>query len=253
MTTVIKRGLGSRRDVQILITLIILGAAVLVWAGIFSHRLRKLPLEPMLEQTPEEVVKLGALARGPARMVVYKHDEMAHVVSYAAAQHPVTLGWRGVPAGSVITVNKIRVDGNEVWVEGLVQQRGDDQPAVIHGSFLEPYTPLLLDKTLEVSGVKLISFTEAGKERRALNGWVRNVGSTVISQCVVTCTFQDRRENPVEVFHTETLTLPVQTLVRFHTPMTQKSFASISIQISYATPDGLRNYLPQVAIKKSSL
>jgi hypothetical protein len=123
----------------------------------------------------------------------------------------------------------------------------------VHGSFLEPYAPLVLEKTVELADVKLVSVSNGGKSRRALNGWLRNIGPTPITQCVVTCTFQDERERPVHVEQTEALTLPTHQLVRFRTPLTDKPFASISIQITHASADGLRTYLPQVVILKSNL
>ncbi len=253
MTTHIERGLGGRKDVQILLVTLILGLLAILWALKVRDKVTAPVGVPAVERSPEEVLQLAALARGPSRIPAFKPGHLARVVTFAPGRDPDTHQWRGLPAQNVLTVSSVEVEGEDVWVSGWLQQPGDDARIVVHGSFLELYVPLLLDKTIELADVKLISVSDGAKSRRALNGWLRNVSANPITQCVVTCTFQDQRDRPVHVEQTAAMTLASHDLVRFHTPMTDKTFASISIQITHATPDGLRSYLPQVVIQKSNL
>ena len=253
MATHLERGFGSRKDVQILLVTLILGLLAMVWALHVRDKVTAPAGVSAVELSPEEVLKLAGLARGPSRIPVFKPQDLARVVTFAPGRDPDASQWRGVPAQSIITVRDVNIEGDDVWVWGWLQQPGDDPRIIVHGSFLELYTPLLLEKTVELADVKLIAVSNGGKSRRAINGWLRNVGPTPITQCVVTCTFQNERERPVHVEQTAALTLPSHELVRFHTPLTDKPFASISIQIAYATADGLRTYLPQVVIQKSNL
>lgn len=253
MTTQLQRGIGGRRGLQVLLVTLIIGLLAIVWALKVRDKLEGPIGVPVVERDPQEVLKLGALARGPSRMPGFTANDLARVVTFAPGRDPDSYEWRGIPANSIITVSQVNIEGEDVWVWGWWQQPGDDRRIVIHASFLEPYAPLLLDKTIELADVKLVAFTEGTQSRRALHGWLRNVTSGPITQCVVTCTFQDQHDQPVHVERTEPLTLPTLELVRFHTPMTDKAFASISIQITYTTTEGLRTYLPQVVIQKSSL
>lgn len=253
MTAVITRGLGGRKQVQLLLVTLIVGSLAVLGVLWWRQKLTEPQGVVAVARPPAEVLKLGSLARGPARVVALHPDDMARVVAFAPGQQPDTHEWRGVPADTIITVTSLNFAGEDVWVRGLIQHRGEDAPIIVHASFLEPYTPLLLEKSVEIADVKLVSAVEGGKSRIAVNGWLRNMSSQTISQCVITCSFQDHNEHAVDIYRSEATILPILELVGFHTHMTDKAFASIAVQITYATPDGLRNYLPQVVIQKSNL
>jgi hypothetical protein len=253
MTTGITRGLGGRKEVQLLLVTLIVGAIAILVMLLVRQKLAEPQGVVAVARTPEEVLKLGPRARGPARVVALHTNDTARVVAFAPGEQPNTHEWQGVPADTIIAVTGLNFAGEEVWVHGLIQHRGDAAPIILHASFLEPYTPLLLDKAVEIADVKLVSATDGGKARIAVNGWLRNMSSQTISQCVITCTFQDHNEHAVDIYRSEATVLPMLELVGFHTHMTDKAFASIAVQITYATPEGLRNYLPQVVIQKSNL
>jgi hypothetical protein len=108
-------------------------------------------------------------------------------------------------------------------------------------------------KGVELSDVRLVTLRGEASPETAVTGWLRNISGRAISQCTVACAFQDRQEREVELRRSATLDLPVGQLIRFQTLRTTKPFASIAIQIMYATPEGLREYLSTVVIQKSSL
>ena len=248
----ITRGLGGRKGIAVLITTGVVGAVILLAAFVYRHRLLAPKGILAVELPREEVLALGAKARGPLHEMGYVPNDLAKVASYAAAKR--TDGtWGGVAAGTVLQVTSTKVEEGDTWVTGLVQGGVRNEQLTVHASFLERYLPLVLERTLELSDVRLLMRQGGARPAIATSGWLRNITPNTISQCVVACVFQDKNEREVNTQRTDPLVLEPMKLVRFQTSMTDKPFASIALQISHATPDGLRNYLSTVIIPRSNL
>ncbi|MCX7916113.1 MAG: hypothetical protein N3A53_07400 [Verrucomicrobiae bacterium] len=71
MTIEIRRGLGTRRDVQILVATIFIGCLAVAWALVVRSRLEGPPKVPVSRQSREEILRLQHMARGPMRTVTY--------------------------------------------------------------------------------------------------------------------------------------------------------------------------------------
>lgn len=67
MTVEIRCGLGTRRDVQILLVTILIGCLAVAWALVVRNRLEGPRKIPVTRQSPEEILRLQHLARGPMR------------------------------------------------------------------------------------------------------------------------------------------------------------------------------------------
>ena len=208
---------------------------------------------PTAVLSPEKVLELGELARGPMSEVPYMANDMARVATYAVAKRAGDK-WDGLPAGTILQVTGTDIKEGETWVIGRVQGGVRSENVVVHGSFLERYLPVVLDKTMELSDVRLVHVSEMPPQM-SVTGWLRNITSQTISQCVVTCVFQDQNGREVDAQRTGDLVLPPLELIRFETGVTgtEKSFKSFSIQITHATPDGLRNYLSTIVIQRSTM
>lgn len=202
---------------------------------------------------PEKVLELGDKARGPMSEIPYVANDMARVATFAVATREGEK-WDGLPAGTVLQVTGTEIKDGETWVRGRVQGGVRNENVLVHGSFLERYLPVVLDKTIDLSDLRLVHVSEV-PPRMSVTGWLRNITSQTISQCVVTCVFQDNAGREVDAQRTADLVLPPLELVRFETGTTdrEKFFQSFSIQITHATPDGLRNYLSTVVIQRSAL
>lgn len=249
----ITRGLGTHRDKVILVGTIVAGVALLFLAIFVIHKARAPKGIEASALPPEEVLRLADKARGPMAEVSYVANDMAKVASFAVAKRDDG-SWKGFPAGAVLQVTGVTVEEGDTWVHARVQGGPREENVVVHGSFLERYLPLVLDKEIEFSDVRLVHVSES-PPRMSVTGWLRNITSRTITQCVVTCVFQDKDGKEVDVQRTGEIALPPLDLVRFETGTTDKewNFRSISIQISHATPEGLRNYLSTVVIQRSTL
>ena len=251
MTIKITRGLGGRKDVLVLGVIVVLGISGVLGARQMRHKITA-PTGVGTSTLPaEEIIALGEKARGPARAVAYHDRDVARVVAAAVAQRPDET-WQAVPMGTIFQVTGVVVAGEEVWLRGIMQGHQPQVALRIHASFLAPYQPVVLDNRVELADVRLLTLADS-RQRLALNAFLRNISDQTLSQCVVTCIFQNQGDRPVDTRRTDLLVLPPRELIRFQLPMTDKPYASIALQITYATPDGLRNYLPTVVIKKSSL
>jgi hypothetical protein len=249
----ITRGLGGRKGVAILIMTGVIGLLA-VLAGWEARRKMLSPKGvPAAVLPPEKILELGEQARGSMPEVPYVAGDMAKVASYAVAKRDAGT-WNGLPAGAVLRVTGTEIKDGETWVLGRVQGGVRNENVVVHGSFLERYLPVVLDKTMELSDVRLVHVSEVPLQM-SVTGWLRNITSQTISQCVVTCVFQDQNGREVDAQRTTDLVLPPLDLIRFETGTTdkEKTFRSFSIQITHATPDGLRNYLSTIVVQRSTL
>jgi hypothetical protein len=186
-------------------------------------------------------------------LIFVPHD-MARVASYAVGKTKDGK-WDGLPDGTVLLVKEMVMEGGEPWVRAEIQGGVRHGEVLVHASFLERYLPIVLDKTIEFSDMRLVHVAERPLPQMAVTGWLRNITSRTISQCVVTCVFTDKDGREVDIQRTKELVLPPLELVHFASGTTKKEgeFKSISIQITHATPDGLRNYLSTIVVQRSSL
>lgn len=248
----ITRGLGGAKGVHVLILTIEIGLVVLVGAFWLRYRMLKPKSVGVVSVSPEEVVVLGENARGVLPQVAYVVGDLARVAAFAVGRNAGG-GWQRMRENSLVRVLEVSVADGETWV--TVRREGGPAAAllVVHGSFLERYRPVVLDKKVELSDVKLIRTRSGNESQTGVSGWLRNVSGQPLTQCLVSCVFQDAEENQVDIRWSVELELPVGVLVPFQARQTEKAFESISLQIMYAGPTGLRNYLSQVVIPKSSL
>lgn len=247
----ITRGLGGRKGITILVLTGLAGLVAVLAAWLVRDRLMTVPPPAAIATSPEEVLRLGERARGPMPDVLYKPNDLARVASFAVAQRSNQV-WDGLPAGSVLRVTATRVEKGQTWVEGVVEGGLRTEPVVVHGSFLERYQPLVLDNVIELSDVRLVHVREVPTPQMTVSGWLRNVSGRTISQVVVSCTFQDKNQRRIDRRLTGLLTLPHLQFVRFETEPTDqgKYFTSMTLEISYGSPDGLMHYLPSVVIAR---
>jgi hypothetical protein len=252
MLVKITRGLGGRRGIIILVVTGMVGVLAVLAGWRVRHKMLSPRGVPAAVLPPEKVLELGERARGPMPEVPYKANDMARVASFAVAKRDNNK-WDGLPAGTILQVTGTEFTEGDTWVRGRVQGGLRNENVVVHGSFLERYLPVVLDRTVELSDVRLVHVSEV-PPRISVTGWLRNVTSQTISQCVLTCVFQDQNGREVDAQRTADLALPPMELIRFETGATDKQrvFKSFSIQITHATPDGLRNYLSTIVIQRSS-
>jgi hypothetical protein len=229
------------------------GATLLLFAYVFRAQLIGSRTVVPKEMSREEILAQGPKARGPMPDVVYVPGDMARVATFGVAKRSDDT-WEGLPAGSILQVTAVNLEGADTWVTGSIQGGARKEIVTASASFLERYMPLVLpERTLEVADLRLMMVKAAPRPGWALNGWLRNISSQTMSQCIVTCVFQDRADREVDITRSEPLVLPPLQLVRFQSKKTTKDFYQIAVQITHATPDGLRNYLSTIVINKSNL
>jgi hypothetical protein len=248
----ITRGLGGPKGILILAVTVLAGLTAVLAAWLFRQKVQA-PPPPVTELSPDEVLRLGPEARGQMPEIPYVTNDLARVVSFAVAQR--TDGtWGGLPAGVVLQVASTSVEKNNLWISGMVQGGTRRESVKIHSSFLERYLPVALASAVELSDVRLVHVAETPAPKMTVTGWLRNVTSETLSQCTVMCTFQDKGGGRLDRQATPDLVLRPQEFIRFETAPTgtEGQFAGITLEISHATADGLRNYLPAVIIPRSA-
>ena len=148
-------------------------------------------------------------------------------------------------------IDEIELHGEDTWVHVRAQGVAKPEHLLVHTSFLEAYRPVVLDKILEISGVRFVRVSGDPTHGLSVDGWLRNITPRPLLKCVVACVFRDERRREVETKLTTIPELAPGQLCPFQAAGTAKQFASISIEITHATPDGLRNYLSIVEINRS--
>lgn len=248
----ITRGWGGPKGILILVLTSVIGVVAILGVVLFRENVRA-PVPATTELRPDEVLRLAGKARGPMPEIPYVAKDLARVASFGSAQQ-ADGEWRGLPVGTVLQVVSTTVEGNGLWVSGIVQGGTSKEAVKIHSSFLDRYTPVSLGNTVELSDVRLIHVEEAPAPKLTVTGWLRNISSQTLSQCTVVCTFEDRGGAKLDRQQGPDMVLQPLEFVRFETPPTAtgKQFAELTIEISHATPDGLRNYLPAVVIPHST-
>lgn len=249
----IRRGLGTRRDVQILVATVLIGFVAVGWALVVRNRLEGPPTVTVTRQSPEEILRLQHLARGPMRTVSYLAGQRARVVTFAPAQEPLTHRWRGLEPGTILTITALNLDGEDLWVRGLVHRIGEELPVVVHASFLEPYQPMVLEKVLELANVKILVEARNGRRVHAVQGWVRNIGPERMEHLTIVCTFQNAEEHPVDVWRSEPISLRLLETHQFQTHWTERPFSAVALELAYGSPHGLRHIMPLVVIPRANL
>lgn len=246
------RDFGGGKGILILTTAALAGIVIIFTALYFCRRIEGRPLSAA-EISPDEVLRLGGKARGRMPEIPYVAKDLARVASFAAARR--TNGeWGGLPPGAVLQVASTLVEGRDLWVNGQVQGGPSKEPVRIHASFLERYLPVMLGDTVELSDVRLVHAAETPTPKMMVTGWLRNSTSQTLSQCLVMCTFQDPSGAQVDRQIARDLVLRPLQFVRFETAPTgtERQFVEITLEISHATSEGLRNYLPAVVIPHSA-
>lgn len=248
----VTKGLGGPQGVRILIMTLMIGAAILLLAYAVRHKMLAPKGVVAVELPREQVLALGDKARGTSADRAYLTNDMARVATFAAARRADST-WDGLAAGTVLQVVSSKISDGDTWVTGVVQGGARYEQVTLHASFLERYLPVVLERTMEVSDLRLMMVKSAPRPGLAVSGWLRNITSQTLSQCIVTCVFQDKGESEVDTARSEQMVLPPLQLIRFQSAKTDRQFNSIAIQITHATPDGLRNYLSTIVIKRSSM
>ena len=247
----ITRGRSSRKRILILTVTGLAGIAVIL-AGWYFRQKTEVRLPSTAEISPEKVLRLGAKARGRMPEIPFVAKNLARVASFAVAQGNGGK-WNGLAAGAVLQVASTSVERGGLWVNGLVQGGPSKELVKIHSSFLERYLPLMLDGTVELSDVRLVHAAETPTPKMVVTGWLRNSTSQTLSQCLVMCTFKDPSGAQLDRQVAGDLVLRPLEFIRFATAPTgtERQFTEITLEISHATSEGLRNYLPAVVIPHS--
>jgi hypothetical protein len=249
----ITRGIGGPKGLLILTVTGLVGLTAVLAVWLFRQKVEAPPTAVATDVSPEEVLRLGANARGPMPEIPYVAKDLARVASYAVAQRTGDK-WSGLPAGTVLLVAGTSIEGNGLWVNGAVQGGTSKESVKIHSSFLERYQPVVLANAVELSDVRLVHVSEPPSPKMTVTGWLRNISSQTLSQCTVSCTFQDKGGAKLDRQGTAELVLQPQEFIRFEAAptATEGQFAEITLEISHATAEGLRNYLPAVVIPHSA-
>lgn len=248
----ITRGMGGPKGILILTVTGLVGLTAVLAVWLFRQKVNAPPPAASANISPEEILRLGADARGTMPEIPYVAKDLARVASYAVAQR--TDGkWSGLPSGTVLRVAGTSVEGKDLWVNGSVQGGTSKESIKIHSSFLERYLPVVLGNAVELSDVRLVHVSEVPAPKMTVTGWLRNISSQTLSQCTVSCTFHDKGGAKLDRQGTLELVLEPQEFVRFEAAptATEGQFVEITLEISHATADGLRNYLPAVVIPHS--
>jgi hypothetical protein len=246
----ITRSLEGSKGLLVLTVTVLVGLAAVFGTWLFRQSTQASPATA--DVSPDEILRLGADARGQMPEIPYVAKDLARVASYAVAQR-VDGNWAGLPAGTVLQVANTSVENKDLWVSGMVQGGTTKESIRIHSSFLARYLPVALGSTIELSDVRLMHMSENPAPKMMVSGWLRNITSQTLSQCTVICTFQDKGGAKLDRQAVQDLVLRPQEFIRFETAPTgtEGQFAAITMEISHATPDGLRNYLPSVLIPHS--
>ena len=242
--------LQGPKGILVLVVTLAVGLLLVISVRNWRHKTLTSEPAPVAVQSPEKVLAAKEKARGPSRQPAFVGGETARVVTFAVGRR-VDETWEGIAEDAIIRVTRAEIVDGESWVTGKLDEGKHSHQVWIHASFLERYLPVVLENTCEVSDVRLVKAV-GSQPGAGVTGWLRNITSQTMSQCVVACIFQDRAGREVDVRRSETLTLAPYQLTRFQTAMrTEKPFASFAIQVTYAAPDGLRNYLSMVVVNKS--
>jgi hypothetical protein len=248
----ITRGLGGGRGILILTITGLAGIVVILATWYFRQKIEA-RLRAASEISPDEVLRLGAKARGRMPEIPYVAKDLTRVASFAVAQGSGGK-WSGLAVGTVLQVASTSAERGDLWVNGLVQSGPRKESVKIHSSFLERYLPLMLGDTVELSDVRLVHAAETRAPKMMVTGWLRNSTSQTLSQCLVMCIFKDQSGAQLDRQIARDLVLRPLKFVRFETAPagTEKQFSEITLEISHATSEGLRNYLPAVIIPHST-
>ncbi|HTS16251.1 MAG TPA: hypothetical protein VMP11_01635 [Verrucomicrobiae bacterium] len=248
----ITHGLGGPRGILTLVVTCVAGVVGMLGIWLFRENINESPRVPT-QSSPAEILHQAGGARGPKPEVPYIAKDLARVASFGIGQFPEGQ-WRGLPEGTVLQVAATTMEAGELWVKGVIEGGTSRDLVKVHSSFLERYTPVSLDNTVELSDVRLVHEVQTTAPKTAVTGWLRNISSQTLSQCTVVCTFQARGgPNPARQ-HVNNMVLRPLEFVRFATPPAaiDRATGDITLQISHAAPDGLRQYLPAVVIPRSS-
>ena len=104
----ITRGRSSRKRILILTVTGLAGIAVIL-AGWYFHHRSGVHLPATAEISPEEVLRLGANARGRMPEIPFVAKDLARVASFAVAQGNGGK-WNGLAAGAVLQVASTSVE-----------------------------------------------------------------------------------------------------------------------------------------------
>jgi hypothetical protein len=148
----ITRGLGGGRGILIL-TMTGLAGIVAILAACYFRQKIEARLPAASEISPDEVLRLGAKARGRMPEIPYVAKDLTRVASFAVAQGSGGK-WSGLAAGTALQVASTSAEGGDLWINGLVQSGPRKESVKIHSSFLKRYLPLILGDTVELSDGK---------------------------------------------------------------------------------------------------
>jgi hypothetical protein len=248
----ITRGLGGVKGLMVLILTVSVGIILVVLAGELRRRMLAPKGVAARPYKPETVLALREQARGAGKQLAYITGDFAQVVEFGPAQL-LDGQWITLEEGVVLKVTTAEIMAGETWVEGLLLDRTPTQMVRMHASFLTRYLPVVLDQKVELAQVRLVKTFEDGKPFVSVACSLRNITDRTLERVLISCVFQDRDGREVDVRRSPVSELPRLAGVRFQTYPTDKPFASFALQVTYATPEGLREYLSTVVIKKSSL
>jgi hypothetical protein len=250
----ITRGVGGRKGLRILLMTCLLGALLIVVGLKFRHKMTAPKGVSVTALPTGEIVKLGEKARGTMRDLIYKADELVRVADPAVAKD-VNGNWVELPDGAILLVKSVRSEHGDTWVTGVTQGFPPTSTMVVHSSFLTRYQPVLLNDKIEFSDMHLVHQPQKDGEQLIVCGYLRNITSQIISQCVVVSVLNDAEGRALHQRRSIPMTLTRQRALEFEVPHKVDGipYKSISVQTSYADADGKRVQLSLVSVQRSSL
>ena len=249
----ITHGLGGPKGILILVVTSVVGAVGILGVWLFRENLQS-PPAAAAELSPDEVLRLAGKARGTdaGDSLCGERPGARGVVRGRAAD-----GW---PMARIAIGDGPAGGEHDDGRERIVGQRnrpGRHEQGIRQDSLFISRTVLARAAGQHARAFRC-SFGACGGNSQSrssrVTGWLRNISSQTLSQCTVVCTFQDQGGAKLDRQQGREMVLQPLEFVRFETAptVTEKQFAEITIEISHATPDGLRDYLPAVVIPHSA-
>ena len=248
-TTTPQRGLGERKELRIVATIVAIGLVAVLVAWLIGRRVNATTQSSANSSVPQDLHDYGPDARGPSRVVVYKKTDKARIAAPAVGRDP-SEQWHDIPQGVVVQVVDMEAEGDGEWY--TCRHFGALKPEEfrIHASFLKPYQPLELDRVIELSDVRLLSASGSTTGSVAVAGGLRNITRDPLEQVVVLCLFHNQDNQEVDRRRAAIDSLRPYETADFRTDETPHPFTRMTIQIAHASHEGLRNYLSAVEIKR---
>lgn len=197
----------------------------------------------------EQLVALGAQARGHQPLGNYHEGEWIRVCDFAPAR-TVAGQWVGVEKDSVLVVRRVRAeDSPGDWLQASNLGQPDALPLSMHESFVERYEPAVLAGGLEISDCRIHRYVKTGGTYYSVSGELRNGTGQAISQCEVVCRLRNAAGEPLVELRSAPMALAGEKFGGFETSQAgdDAGVAAFSLTVRYEKA-GQAEESPQVLV-----